>query len=344
MASIGYTIEQHEERLARRAAELSAALATAPADQKARLVAQLREVNRQIADSETSWETRRAELAQAMARLGEVPVELPAARLEAARHALAEGDTDIADTLFAEVGEMKAAAMEHAATAAAAAAAFERGWLAEADTRWVDAATHFAAAARLDPGFHRLRKAHELAFLFGDYPAALRLGEELLALTVAEHGEGSAKHVTALNNHALTFAAIGRHAEAEPLLRQVVAISGAPGEEDSEHNIHLNNLGDLLRGMGRHAEAEQLLRQARAAARRRSTRTIRATPATSTISRCCCTTRAGTERPSRSCGGPWPSTRGRLARSIPATPTTSATSPGLEPDQRAELVAAERAT
>ena len=128
-----------------------------------------------MADAEASWAVRKAELGRAMARLDAVAAGLPAARLDAARRALDEGDTAKADALFAEVEAMEAAAVERAA-----AAAFERGKLAEGEVRWADAAGHYATAARLDPSYDHLLAAREMAWRSGDYPAALRWGEDLL--------------------------------------------------------------------------------------------------------------------------------------------------------------------
>jgi tetratricopeptide (TPR) repeat protein len=55
----------------------------------------------------------------------------------------------------------------------------------------------------------------------------------------------------------------GRHAEAEPLLRQALELRRAAREEDHPDVAQsLNNLAALLRDTGRHAEAEPLLRQA----------------------------------------------------------------------------------
>ena len=71
-------------------------------------------------------------------QLDEVAFGLPQARLEAARKALAEGDTAKADAIFAEVEAMEWPAIDRVS----ATAAFERGELAEGVVRWADAAEH----------------------------------------------------------------------------------------------------------------------------------------------------------------------------------------------------------
>jgi hypothetical protein len=190
VVTVGYTVEQHEARLARREAELRAELGDAHAGEKAALVAQLDEVRRQKADVEASWAARKAELKRAAELLDTLAAGLPELRLEAAQRALDEGDSAKADALFAEVE-----AMEAAAVGRAAAAAFERGRLAEGEVRCADAAAHYATAVRLAPCFDHLFAARVMAWRAGDYPAARRWGEDLLKSAVLEHGENSPEHV-----------------------------------------------------------------------------------------------------------------------------------------------------
>jgi tetratricopeptide (TPR) repeat protein len=258
VVTVGYTIEQHEERLARREAELCAELGHAHAEEKAALVAQLDEVRRQKADVEASWAARKTELKRAAELLDTLAVGLPEVRLEAARRALDAGDIAKADALFSEVEAMEAAAIGRAA-----AAAFERGRLAEGQVRWADATGHYATAVRLAPSYDHLFAARAMAWRAGDYPAARRWGEDLLKSAVLEHGEDSPEHAVALSEHALTLRAAGRYVEAEPLYRRALAIDEKTfGTEHPEHATHLNNLANLLRAMGRYADAEPLIRQA----------------------------------------------------------------------------------
>ena len=129
-----------------------------------------------MADLEGSYEARRNELAEAQAALRELG-GLPQAKLDAALAALDKGETGKADELFAQVQ-----AMEAAAIARAASAAFERGKLAAGEVRWADAAGHYGTAARLAPSYAHLFAAREMAWRSGDYPAALRWGEDLSAI------------------------------------------------------------------------------------------------------------------------------------------------------------------
>jgi len=60
IVNIGYSIQQHEERLERREAELRKELSRAHADDRAALHPQIDEVRRQAADAEASFEARKA--------------------------------------------------------------------------------------------------------------------------------------------------------------------------------------------------------------------------------------------------------------------------------------------
>ena len=256
--TIGYTIEQHEVALERREMQVRADLERAHSAEKALLARELEEVHRRMADLERSFETRWKELAEAHAVLQDLSGGLPDAKLDAALEALGNGDTSKAEALFAQVQ-----AMEAAGIARAAKAAFERGKLAEGEVRWGDAARHYAEAARLAPSYDHLFAARVMAWRSGDYPAALRWGEDLLKAAVTEHGAHSTQHAAALSEHALTLKVTSRYAEAEPLFRQALAVLRTTcGTAHPDCAPLLNNLAELLRDTGRDAEAEPLFRQA----------------------------------------------------------------------------------
>ena len=62
---------------------------------------------------------------------------------------------------------------------------------------------------------------------------------------------------------------MGRHAEAEPLLKQAMEIRRtALGERHPDYATSLNNLAVLYDSMGRQAEAEELRKKAMAIHRR----------------------------------------------------------------------------
>ena len=206
---IGYTVEKHEAILTQRLNELRADLAKtsdlldrAHRAEIALKQNQLAEVQRQLANLDASFQAKEAELRAARRKLQELAGDLPQDQLDAAKQALYEGNTALADDLFAEVERMDQAAIERAA-----GAAYERGKLAESDIRWADAARHFGKAARLHPTYDHLLSAAEFASRSGDYRRALRFGEDLVETARRELGETDPRYATALNEHALTLKA-----------------------------------------------------------------------------------------------------------------------------------------
>ena len=78
-------------------------------------------------------------------------------------------------------------------------------------------------------------------------------------------GEEALEVVWLLHEQGLLLSAIGRYAEAEPLLRRALRISETVrGANHEDTAVLLVELGRLLLDTGRYAEAEPLLRRARA--------------------------------------------------------------------------------
>lgn len=115
--------------------------------------------------------------------------------------------------------------------------------------------------AELAPDFERLFKASEFAWRAGDFPAALRFGEDLLRL--ARAGDDPRQLGTALNEHALTLRATGRSAQAEPLYREALEITRETlGPRHPALATTLDNLAGLLRATGRAGKAVPLYLEA----------------------------------------------------------------------------------
>ena len=169
--------------------------------EKARVQDELDEVRRHLANLQGSFELRRAELEAAQSALERLSGGLPEGRLDAAYRALGQGETEAADALFAQIEDMASATIARAATAA-----FERGKLAEADIRWADSARALrdrgAASAKLQPCPPKPENTPGEPAITRD---ALRLGEELIGVAVAEHGDGGTEHAAALDGHAMTL-------------------------------------------------------------------------------------------------------------------------------------------
>ncbi|MGB0506832.1 MAG: tetratricopeptide repeat protein [Pikeienuella sp.] len=260
---IGYTVEQHEERLAKREADIRAELATAHGQDKALLEQELVEITRQMGDLDATYQEKLKEIERLTAKIATLSSsDASAEAIADAQAALAAGDTSKADTLFAGIVENAEAQLARLAEQGAEAA-YQRGLIAEADIRWADAASHFAKAVDLAANYDRLKNAAEYASRSGDYLTASSYSKRLITAAKADHGDDSPEHATALNEHAINLRDMGRYEEAEPLYRQALEIGEATiGREHPNYATRLNNLASLLRAMGRYEEAEPLYRQA----------------------------------------------------------------------------------
>jgi len=254
------TLEQFEDRLARREAEIRAELSQARIREHTLLKNELEELYRLKSDPEAAMEERRERMRDLDTRLQRESNEFGGAGLRAAQDALTRGDPSLADALFAEIE-----AQSERAVQASARAAFARGEIAEGGLRWADAARHYARAAELAPSIETLTKAHEFSWRSGDYPTAARLGEALAAR--ARSQDDKTVLAEALNAHATTLNLIGRYEEAETYYREILELDRETiGTDTQTYSRHLSNLAHVYLVTGRFEEAEPLFREALKAA------------------------------------------------------------------------------
>ena len=224
--------------------------------ERAALEDKIADLYRQLANPEEAQAQLHAQILRLEETLDGLGNNISSDRITAAKTAMEQGDFSLADAIFVEVEAREEIAVQNTARAA-----FGRGEVAEAEVRWPDAATHYARAARLNPTFETLTKACRFALRGGDYHAAFRLGETLLALARSAGTPERLAH--AMNEHALTLDAQGLHAKAEELFRQALAFNEEThSETQSDKTATLNNLARSIQAQGRLAEAEWLLRQA----------------------------------------------------------------------------------
>ncbi|WP_454282317.1 tetratricopeptide repeat protein [Roseovarius sp. MBR-79] len=237
-------------------ADLEQELAEANEAGKTQLRARIAELESQITNPDAALAEARKRITDLEALLDREANQIGADRIAEAKAALAKADYSLADNIFAEIEARNDLAVQDAARAAGG-----RGEVAEAELRWLDAAQHYAKAARLVPEFDNIFKAREYAWRAGQLDTAHRHGADLLALA---RNEGTQEQIaTALNEHALTLDAQGRYAEAEALYREALEIDRATiGEGYPYDAILLNNLAGVVRAQGRLEEAESLYREA----------------------------------------------------------------------------------
>jgi tetratricopeptide (TPR) repeat protein len=236
--------------------EAHAELSKAHGDERQRLEDKIETLNARLRDPEEALAQQLAIITDLEAKLARRGNEIGGDDLAAATTALEAGDFTKARMLFETL-----AARTAPEVAANADAEFALGQIAEAEIRWHDAYRHYATAARRSSTYDRLRKAREFAWRAGDYPAAFRLGEDLLKTARASGSQ--IELPAALNEHALTLHAQGRYPEAEGLYRQALEITRATiGEAHITYATYLNNLAGVVQAQGRYPEAEDLFRQA----------------------------------------------------------------------------------
>ncbi len=258
MAASAQDAEALAARLAEDLAERQAALATAAPEAVPALLDEMAALRAALADPVRAA----ADLAAVQGRvqaLRELYAGEPGlAQVEAAAAALVAGDVAAAE---AEMDALRGEAEVQAARAARVIRA--AGDLAAARGARVEAGRAFVRAAALDPTYENLAAAVAGAREASDLGTAAAYGPALLGAAVRQFGQGSAVHGQALASVAQTMLAAGQLAEAEPLLRNAVAVSRGPnGARDAGYAERLNNLGLLLRATGRDGEAEALLREA----------------------------------------------------------------------------------
>lgn len=122
-----------------------------------------------------------------------------------------------------------------------------------------------ASAGSASPAARAAELNREVVELYGrgDYEQALAKAIEARELARGALGAEHPEFATSLDNLAAVYKALGRYAEAEPLLEQAIKIRRKTlGENDPDYVASLNNLGGLYKTTGKYSEAEPLYRRA----------------------------------------------------------------------------------
>jgi tetratricopeptide (TPR) repeat protein len=259
---IGYTIEQHEQRLKAREQELREVFqATLGQSEERRktIELELQGVQGQLGNLQKSHKERVAELERLTGELQNLHGQVPEEKLQEALDALKQGKTKLADALFAKIESMGQQAIERAARAV-----FERGRIAYQEVRWQEARGHFEKADRLIPDHAEYSQwAAKLAQELGDYGTAVHRNEAIRERIRKEKGEDAPEMATVSNDLALLYLDQGRYGEAEPLLKKAIAINKTALPADHpDLAMGYNNLAALYWVQGRYGEAEPLYKKA----------------------------------------------------------------------------------
>lgn len=178
--------------------------------------------------------------------------------LEKVPDMLEKGDFSKAEKILA-----KAEATEELTLQEFASVAFNRGEIAYQESRWKDAAEHYARSARLDSSFINLIMAQKLAHVIGDYDSALSFGVDAQKAAIAEHGEKTEEYATSLNNLGQTYRSRGQIKEAESLHREALRIRNKLFGENSRLTANsFSNLAGVYSSQGSYKEAEYFFKKA----------------------------------------------------------------------------------
>jgi tetratricopeptide (TPR) repeat protein len=178
----------------------------------------------QLTNLQASYDGLVQKLAEANAALEAFAPLISKNVFQQAQAMLSRGDVVGAEGKFVEIADAVRKIKELAGEAEARAI-FQAGQLAEQRIDWRTAYTYYARAASLQPSnLQYAYSAGKLAYEIGNYAAAVSYNEAALNIATSAFGFESRNTGAALNSLALTYEALARYAEAEPLFRRALAI------------------------------------------------------------------------------------------------------------------------
>lgn len=215
---IGYKIEQHQQALKEREAQIRADLSQAHAAEKHTLEGELSATQTALTHVEKDYQEKVEQLQKQIDYLDKFKAIVPHDAFSNAQNALLNGDTKLADDLYAS--------LESKATEVAAEAAYQRGVIAEDEIRWQEALKHFIKANELQPDNEQyLQKLAGLYRLNGQYLPATEINKKLYEISQTKYGTDSAEFATINNNLAGLYVSQGKYDEAEPLYKKAIEIA-----------------------------------------------------------------------------------------------------------------------
>ncbi len=172
-------------------------------------------------------------------------------KLNTVNNALKKGNALEADRLLA-----KMEADEKLTIQQFSSITFARGYIAELDIRWTDAAKHYLRTAQLNPCFEALITAASFANNTGDYSSALSLGLQAKEAAITEHKEDSEEYALVLNNLGMIYRRHRLYKEAETSYKQALKIyKNLKNRDESFTATIMDNLGLLYQEQGIYDEA-----------------------------------------------------------------------------------------
>ena len=245
--TIGLTVGQLEQALARKEKAIREELSRVNAEDKQRVAILEKELVDALQKSqnlEASLKEHQTKLTLATQNLDRFKLTVPKAEIDRAKQSLARGDTSTAEDLLRSTYA--------ASTEQAAEAAFQLGELAHERIDYTKAHEYYAEAVRLRPeNSHYLTKLGEILYELGRHSQALPWLNEALTIRRQVFGLVHLKVAENLNDIAGVYCAQGNYSEAEPLYQESLAIRRKLlGSEHPEVASALNNIGEKCREIG----------------------------------------------------------------------------------------------
>lgn len=248
----GYTKVEHERILKERVAEIRLDLERAHESDKAVLVHQLKAALEELSELENSYKIRLANLQAQLIEFQKLHDQLPTKAFDEAQAALINGNTKLADNLYAEI--------ENKESVTVSKAVFQRGRIAYEDIRWLDAIKHFKKAHNLAP--LNINYMGWLAYLYekiGDYYQA-RVSYEAAVIALTESADYPYNDLAKLKNSlARMYDLLDQPVEAEKLFIEAIYLFTQVSSADSVDLTNAyNNLAQLYCKNANYPEAENL--------------------------------------------------------------------------------------
>ena len=259
--NIGIDAKQFQEMLDERDRTLVAELRSADPKDKQRiqeLEAEKKALEQQLANFAETFKEYQAKLAELAKELESWRGSVSDESLNTAQQALARGDTQAADHLFAGfIDSIKR--KRDAEDSNLAQAYYQRGGLAELRIDYGQAMRHYTDAVQTQPNNPTyLRAAGAMARTVGRYEQA-RIWLEHAVELLGQQAPDTLDWAGAAYDLAWLYTDIADYAQAEPLyLRDLAITEKALGKDHPAVATTLNNLALLYRVQGHYAQAEPL--------------------------------------------------------------------------------------
>ena len=258
---ITYTDELYVKRLKKREAELILKFEQSEKqaiELRTSLEQELTILQRQFVDIEKSYKDRIAELIRIAKQVESFSGDVSEDKIKQAVAALAEGNSDLADAIFAEVENSGQNVIESTARAA-----YERGRIAHDNLRWQDAGKFFEKADRLHPNQPLYaQQAARQARVIGDYEAARSRYKSILNHRVFTEGEEVTDKSNTISSLAEIYRILGKYKKSVQYYKVSIDMEDniVPHRQKVRANLY-NELALTYEAQGLYSDAESLIKK-----------------------------------------------------------------------------------